>query len=230
MNIPVLMYHSVSDKKNKMSVSKNNFKKQMKLMNKFGFKGVNLKDIDKNEMGKKFVITFDDGYEDVFINAFPILCELGFGATCFFVTNQIGKSNTWDKNLTNYHEMKIMNDKQINEWHKNGLEVGSHSLDHKNLTKINFMDKSKQIIDSKNVFKNKYNIEVKSFSYPFGYFDDECIQLIKKNYEYAVTTKRSRYMPKKFDKAQIPRVPINSNTSIIKFMLKVFTIYEDIKY
>ena len=76
MNIPVLMYHSVSDNKNKMSVSKNNFKKQMKLMNKFGFKGVNLKDIDKNEKGKKFVITFDDGYEDVFINAFPILCEL----------------------------------------------------------------------------------------------------------------------------------------------------------
>ena len=39
MTIPVLMYHSISNQKDKISVSIQNFKKQMELMNTFGFKG-----------------------------------------------------------------------------------------------------------------------------------------------------------------------------------------------
>lgn len=229
-NIPVLMYHSISDQKNKMSVSRVNFKKQMKLMDRLGYKAINLKDLEKVEERKKFVITFDDGYEDVFNNAYPILNELGFNATCFFVTNHIGKSNSWDKDQINYQEKRLMNDKQINIWKESGMEIGSHSMDHKNLTKIDFEDKTRQIIDSKYFFKKKYNIEVESFSYPFGYFDHECIEIIKKNYKYAVTTKRSRYKPHKFENHQIPRIPINSDTSIFKFMFKILTFYEDIKY
>ena len=76
--IPVLMYHSISDDGQKLSVSKHNFYKQAKIMLKLGFKSVNLKDIFNDKSKKKFVITFDDGYQDVFTNAYPIIKELNF--------------------------------------------------------------------------------------------------------------------------------------------------------
>ena len=68
------------------------------------------------------------------------------------------------------------------------------------------------------------------FAYPYGIFDTECVELIKKNYMFAVTTKRSRYKTNTFEETQIPRVPINSNTSIYKFLIKILTFYEDIKF
>ena len=83
---------------------------------------------------------------------------------------------------------------------------------------------------SKLILKEKYNIDVKSFSYPFGQFDDDCVKIIKQNYEYAVTTKRSRYKTKIFETSKIPRVPINSDTTMFKFLIKTLTIYEDIKF
>ena len=57
---------------------------------------LNLKDLKNTNYKKKFVITFDDGYKDVFTNAYPILKNLQFKATCFFVANKIGKFNEWD--------------------------------------------------------------------------------------------------------------------------------------
>ena len=228
--IPILMYHSISHENQYMSVHKDNFYRQMKLMIKLGFKSINLKDILTNSNDKNFVITFDDGYEDVYENALPILQELGLSATCFFVANNIGTFNTWDQGKKKYKRMKLMNKKQIYNWNKNGFEVGSHSLNHKNLCDLNMLDKSEQIVKSKIFFKENFNIDVKSFSYPFGVYDHTCAQLVKKDFNFAVTTKRSRFKKDKFNLFEIPRIPINFNTSQFKFFLKVSTFYEDIKF
>ena len=228
--IPILMYHSISNDKNNLSVNVDNFYQQMKTMLNFGYKSVNLNEVLNNDGEKKFVITFDDGYEDVFINALPIINELKLKATCFIVSNQIGKKNVWDTNKENIPQMNLMSEKQISVWHKNGLEIGSHSLDHINLKKLSLDEKIKQIIEPKNLFKTKFNINVNSFSYPFGIYDETCFKIIKENYDFAVTTRRSRFDINKFESHQIPRVPINFNTSIYKFLIKVFTVYEDLKH
>ena len=196
----------------------------MNLMIKLGFKSVNLKDVFNGTNNKKFVITFDDGYEDVYKNALPILKKLNLKATCFFVANQIGKYNYWDSNKNNYEKMQLMNEEQIHSWIEHGYELGSHYL-----TTLDIENKTKQIVLPKKIFKEKFNIDVKSFSYPYGIFDIDCIELIKKHYEYAVTTRRSRYKTNTFEVTQIPRVPVNSSTSIFKFLIKILTFYEDIK-
>ena len=224
------MYHSISNDKNRFSVKIDDFYKQMKTMINFGYKSVNLNEILNNSNKKKFVITFDDGYEDVFINALPILNELKLKATCFIVSNQIGKKNSWDDDKEEFPEMNLMNEKQILSWHQNGLEIGSHSLDHANLKKLSLDEKKKQIIEPKRFFKMKFNINISSFSYPFGGYDETCFKLIKENYNFAVTTKRSRFDISKFGMHEIPRVPINFNTSIYKFLIKILTVYEDIKH
>ena len=225
------MYHSIGDN-SKSSVKIKSFTEQISLMKKLGYKSINLCELGqyKDYNKKIFVITFDDGYKDVFTNAYPILRAFNFKATCFFVFNKIGKFNEWDIDYKKFEKKKIMTEDDLKKWDKNGFEVGSHSLDHQNLIKIDDKEKTIQIVKSKDFFKRKYNINIKSFSYPFGLYNESVVKIVKKNFDYAVTTKRSRYKENLHENILIPRIPINPKTSMLKFMLKILTPYEDIKF
>ena len=230
MSIPVLMYHSISSDNNIISVSVTNFKKQMKLMSLLGYKGYSLNKINSKTSKKKIIITFDDGYENIFTEAMPILKKFNFSATCFIVNKKIGYFNDWDKNQKNFKKKKLMNKKQINTWINNGFEVGSHTMNHYNLKYLSNDQKKYQILKPKQFFKTNYGINIQSFSYPFGCYNEDCLKILKRNYKFAVTTKRSRYNKGKFNPLEIPRVPVNSNTSIFKYFLKITTFYEDVKF
>ena len=227
--VPILMYHSISDSKNSLSLSVDKFYNQMNFMKKKGYNTINLNEINQNDKNK-FIITFDDGYEDVLINALPILKKFDFKAICFFVTDYLNLHNIWDQHKNDFILLKTMSKIQAHEWLKNGMTIGSHTSSHKNLQKININEKISQISRSKNFFKEEFNIDVKFFSYPYGSYDNETVKIIKKYYEFAVTTKRSRYIKDKFNEYLLPRVPVNKNDSLVKFFLKIKTPYEDIKY
>lgn len=226
--VPILMYHSIIDN-DEQSISIKSFKKQMHLMKTMGYQTIKFNELKENNE-KKFIITFDDAYENVFINAFPILRKLGFNAVCFIVANKIGHYNDWDKNKNKFKKMKIMNFEQINEWLKNGFSIGSHTLDHVDLTKLNRNDKIDQIVNSKKHLNRLFNTEIDTFAFPFGSYDDETQNIINENYDYAVTTKRSRFVKNKFNNKLLPRVPVSKNDNFFKFFLKIKTPYEDIKF
>ena len=201
----------------------------MNFMKKKGYNTINLNEINQNDKNK-FIITFDDGYEDVLINALPILKKFNFKAVCFFVTDYLNLHNIWDQHKSDFVLLKTMSKIQVDEWLKNDMKIGSHTSSHKNLQKINIDEKISEISRSKNFFKEEFNIDVKFFSYPYGSYDNETVKIIKKYYEFAVTTKRSRYIKDKFNEYLLPRVPVNKNDSLVKFFLKIKTPYEDIKY
>ncbi len=228
--IPVLMYHNISKEKNYQDVHVKAFYNQMKLMKKMGYNAVNLNKINSKNYQKNFVITFDDAYQNIHNYVMPILKELDYTATCFFVSNYINQFNYWDIGNKDFKKIPLMTDAQLNKWKDNDFEVGSHSLDHSNLNNLNENELIAQLSDSKKIFKDKFNIDVESFSYPYGKYNKNVIQLVKKYYRFAVTTKRSRFKFNKFDLLEIPRIPIKPDTNIFKFYIKIKTIYEDIKY
>lgn len=229
MTLPILMYHSVSDNKDKLSISVNKFYKQMKLMNRIGFKTINFNEIN-NSYKKKFIITFDDGYENIYTNVLPILKEFNFKAICFFVTDYLGKHNSWDESKNDFYLLNIMNKDQVKHWLKSGMQIGSHTCSHKNLQKINQDKQFIEIVKSKNYFKEEFNTDIEIFSYPYGSYNNQSIKVVSKYYKFAVTTKRSRYIKDKFDRCLLPRIPINKKDSLFKFFLKIITPYEDIKF
>ena len=228
--IPILMYHNISKEKNYTDVHVKAFHKQMQLMKKMGYEAVNLNKMNSKNVKKKFVITFDDAYQNIHTYAMPILKELNYTATCFFVCNYINKFNSWDLNTKYYQKLPIMTDAQIKEWNDNDFEIGSHSLDHFILNNLDEKEIMTQLNESKEYFKKKFNINVESFSYPYGKYNQKIIKFVEKYYKFAVTTKRSRFKFNKFDLLEIPRVPINYNTNIFKFYLKVNTFYEDLNF
>ena len=231
MNIPVLMYHDITDdKKNKSAVYYKDFFNQIKILSDLNYKSFNLKDINKENYKKKIIITFDDGYENVSKIALDILGRFNQKATCFIVLNKIDNFNNWNNNSKEINTSKLMNKSQINEWINMGYEIGSHTLDHIDLTQLNYENKKKQI--TKSFFKLNENFGIKpvSFSYPYGKYDKECIDILKENFTFAVTTKKSLYNNKKYNNYEIPRVSIGPKNSIFKFLLKTLTIYENLKF
>ena len=228
MFVPVIMYHNLAVTNNESGIHINEFENQIKFINKLGFKSFNLNELNNLE-SKSLIITFDDGYENVHKYGLPILNKYKFKATSFIINNKINHFNDWDSLNYKFLKTKHASNEQISEWISYGFEIGSHTTGHQNLTTLDKESKIKAISDPIDFFKEKFKYDVESFCYPYGKYDDECLDIVKKNYKYAVTTKRGRYNHK-INKYQIPRVPINKNDSKFKIFLKLLTFYEDMKY
>ena len=229
MKIPVLTYHSISDDNSPLSLSTSNFEKQIIFFKKLGLQSVSFNEINPNKK-KQIIITFDDGYKDILINALPILKKYNFKATCFFVTNLIGKSNRWDDKKDNFIAKEIMTPECIKEWYNNGMNVQSHSHNHLDLTKLSNTEVINELEYSKKYLLEKFNINSDVFCYPFGKVNKNVYDITKKFYKNAVTTNRSRYNLNKHNPLLIPRIDMGKKFSLTKLYLKLKTFYEDIKF
>ena len=229
MKIPILSYHSVSNESCPLSLKINQFDNQLKYLKKNGFQSVFIDEINKSK-NKKIIITFDDGYKDLISNSLPILKKYNFKATCFVVSNLIGETNSWDENDKNITKKKLMNKMDIALWVKNGMKIGSHSKNHKNLTNLSYEIMLNEIKESKLYLENLIDSSVDSFCYPYGSFNEKIINEVKKNYKFAFTTKRSRYDQSIHNKYVLPRIDMGKKMSNFKMYLKLNTPYEDFKY
>ncbi len=229
MKIPILLYHSISDDNSEMSLKVDIFENQIKYLKNNGYTSINFDEINYKTK-KQIIITFDDGYKDVFINALPILKKYNFKATCFFVTNLIGQENIWDIKKKNFLRKEIMSTNDISHWISSGMNIGSHSHNHIDLTKISKQNLLNELEFSKKILEDKFNNISNIFCYPYGKVNKNVYALTKKIYNKAVTTNRSRYDLYKHNSHLIPRIDMGKNFSTLKLYLKLETIYEDIKY
>jgi peptidoglycan/xylan/chitin deacetylase (PgdA/CDA1 family) len=170
--VEILTYHRVSDDFDwgitRQRVSQ--FERGIKFLHDQGYKTVSLEEVfgPKQDFEKRVVITFDDGYEDIYLNAFPILRKYGFTAFIFVITGFVGKYNSWDFNFGRKRK-RHLSWKQIKEMSKFGF--GSHTVNHPNLTKIDPHGVEYELKKSKEVLEDKLGKEVAFLSYPFGRYN-----------------------------------------------------------
>ena len=227
MKIPILSYHSISNESCPLSLNIIDFENQLIFFKKNNFQSIHFNEI-QNKSSKKFIITFDDGYKDLIINALPLLKKYNFKATCFIVSDLIGKKNVWDELSLKIKDKELMNLSDIHFWLKNGMCVGSHSKNHKKLTLLNKTDAVDEIINSKNELETLTGTSINSFCYPYGLYDENIVEIVREKYDLAFTTNRSRFDTSKHNKYLLPRIDMGKALSQFKLYLKVFTPYEDI--
>jgi len=183
----VLMYHHIGplpddhDKiRYSLTVSQEDFESQLKYLKENNFNILTLGELEKSIAQNKVpvkpvIITFDDGYEDNFIYAKPILEKYGFWGTFFIISSKIGQA-------------EYMSEEQIKELAK-GNEIGSHSYSHPSLVRLSNYYLERELKTSKDNLQALIGKEVVSFCYPAGKFDDRTVEKLKEfGYNIAVTT------------------------------------------
>lgn len=181
--IPILLYHSIRESpENSLMVTPERFDEEMIHLRNAGYYPLLFSDLRGWERGrplpkKPILITLDDGYEDNYTNAFPILWKTNMRATIFAVTDNMGKPGrlTWD-------EMKEMERSRL-------IDIQSHSRTHPNLTQLTPEQKKNEIMGSRQVIRKYLGKEAIAFSYPYGFYDQSIVDEVRQaGYSFAVTT------------------------------------------
>ena len=125
--------------------------------------------------GSYFHLSFDDGFKNIYKNAYPILLKYNIPAITFIPTKFIDVDwKTTSKYCIDIAKYKgvieTLKWNDIREMSKNGYEFGSHTRSHADLSKIS--DNNNILIDeingSKSDISNQLNIECDYFAWPFG--------------------------------------------------------------
>ena len=200
-NLRILAYHRIlSETRGMLSVRTTDFDRHIRFFIKNGWECLTLEKLndqylkrDHNLDKKIFVITFDDGYRDNYKNAFPILKQYDIKATIFLTVDYIGKHEPfyWDK--TRFSDIADddypLNWDEIYEMKDYGIEFGSHTLTHPELTDIGLDDVREQIYESKKILDRQLSQDTVSFCYPRGSLNNEICQIVKQaGYQLAVVT------------------------------------------
>jgi len=182
--VPVLAYHMIADDDDTYSVSAVEFEKQMQYLKENGYTAISLLEFAKAKKGKftlpekPIIITFDDGYENNYTTAMPIMEKYGMKGTMFMVANDIGKQD--------YFTVE-----QMKDWQAHHMEIGSHTANHVPLATLTSEQKKEEIVASKLLLEWKGLNTVFFMAYPFGSFDAESEQLLKENEYLGALTGKS---------------------------------------
>jgi peptidoglycan/xylan/chitin deacetylase (PgdA/CDA1 family) len=187
--VPILTYHHVgipSGKWRLNTVSEKSFEYQMAFMKRHGFQVIGFDDLVEGiKKGHQFshnsvVLQFDDGYEDNYKYAFPILKKYGFPAMVFLISDKIGTPDflTWD---------------QVKEMGKYNFIAGAHTRHHVYLPRTSAIQGQDEIAGSKKVIEDHLGHSINYFAYPSGGFTEEVKRFVKEaGYKAAVTTNRGK--------------------------------------
>lgn len=235
-SIPILMYHQIGVPAARgtqfrgLTVHPASFRRQMTWMKRLGYRGLSMRDLTPyltgEREGKVFGITFDDGFRNVFENALPVLSDLGFTSTNYFVANQFSGGNVWDQGK-NIPFSPLMSVEQVRAWAAAGQEVGSHTLDHVHLPQVSTDEARRQIGLAREILMQESGSHVTAFCYPYGDFKSEHALFAKEaGYKNATTTNRGLANAAD-DPFLLPRVGIWRTTHMFRFLQKCLTRHED---
>ena len=189
VQIPILMYHAVhvmdpSEASNaNLIVDPDLFEAQIKALAKAGYYSLTpeeaYKAFTENALPAKKVVwlTFDDGNEDFYTIAYPILKKYKAKATNNVITGFVKKGNAG--NLTV---------KQMKEMMAHGMSFQSHTVNHPDLSATDKATQKVELTDSIDFLENKLNTKVNTIAYPSGRYNQTTLDLAKKTYKLGLTT------------------------------------------
>ena len=231
MKIPVLYYHKIDYPKKDavfkgLYVAPKQFKRQISLLKFLGYEAINPKEIlsfikgHKISVKKPILITFDDGYENNYLNAYPILKSAGFTSMIFISSGFIGKKNAVSDEREKVKE-NFLNKTEIKEMFKDGFFIGSHGINHYYLDRLEEGVMIGELIASKAYLENITGSSVDFFSYPFGDYNANVMRAVKNaGYKAAFTTVNGK-IEAGDNSFELKRISVNGYNNIFNFIFKI---------
>jgi len=180
--MPIFMYHHIRDYDKKddaigfnLSVPPSSFSNQLDSMIEKGYTTVNFQDIENGNMpDKPIMLTFDDGYQNFYTNAYPELKKRNMKAVVFVISG--------------FNSGDYLTREQILDLSQNNIEIGSHTISHPDLSIVSTEKAQNEISESKRMIESIIGKTILSFCYPAGKYNEKTIEAVRNEYKYAVTT------------------------------------------
>jgi peptidoglycan/xylan/chitin deacetylase (PgdA/CDA1 family) len=191
LRVPILMYHRVDDLRptlpaitRSLTVDPKTFARQMEWLAAHGRHTITQRQLfDALIEGRPLpahpvLLTFDDGYRDVFQRALPILERLHLHATAYVITSRISGPDP-----------SFLDWQMLRAFERDGIDVGSHTVDHVDLTSLDAHDALAQLVQSRLALERHLGRPVQWLSYPGGSENANVVALAREaGYVLAVTT------------------------------------------
>lgn len=214
IEIPILMYHHVRDFDDpndqigtNLSVSVSDFSDELDFIKSNGYNAINFIDLANGNIPiNPIILTFDDGYDNFYANAYPLLKSKSMTAVTYVIVDSIGKTG-------------YMTESNIVDLSQNGIEIGSHTLSHPNLTGLSESKLNTEVVESKKILETLISSKIYSICYPAGKYNEATETAVKNaGYLYAVTTERGRANIN--SPMSLKRYRVNKDTDISSFIKK----------
>ncbi len=184
VRVPIFIYHSIrpdypgeSANIKAFTLTPEQLDEQLAYLAHNGYTTISLDDLARDiaagtttPVKKPVVLTFDDGWQNEYVYAFPLLTKYHLTATFFVFTNPINNKNphymTWD---------------ELRQMHTAGMTIGDHTVFHPYLSSLTPEQLRTEVLDAKATIEKEIGVPVTDFASPFGYSDEALTTLLKQS-------------------------------------------------
>jgi peptidoglycan/xylan/chitin deacetylase (PgdA/CDA1 family) len=175
------------------------FERQMRALKRAGYTALTFDDLDAALRDahplppKPILLTFDDGYANLWDNVHPLLHALGFPYTVFLVSEKIGKTNDWVA-AAGYEPTPLLTWDKIRQMQQDGgVDFQAHTATHPHLARIPLSEARREMTACKDVLEQHLQNQMCVLCYPYGDVNDAVAEAAGEiGYRMAVTTKTGR--------------------------------------
>ena len=240
------MYHHVNPHKGDMfTVTPEVFEGQMAYLAKAGYKALSLDELfafikgDLDLKQKAVVITFDDGWLDNFIYAFPVLEKYKLRATMFIITDWIEKSSEKSNGIpafipTNEESKALIRkgeeQKVVLTWELIGkmadsglIDFYSHTKSHLDCNILSEPHILEELGESKKILEERLGRPCPYLCWPYGMYSDMAISIAKKVGYKALFTIERGVVKAGSDPFSIKRNLVEDNVSRFRQRMRIYT-------
>lgn len=217
--VPILMYHSVEHtlrppEHRYFYVLVRELRRQMRGLKRAGYTPITFDALGEALAGTRplpprpVVLTFDDGYADLWANVHPLLLELKFPYTVFLVSDKVGTTNDWVAAL-GHPQSPLLGWDRIRQMQDDGfVDFQAHTATHPHLTDLPLAQARQEMAASKDRLEQVFQRPMRVLCYPYGDVNDAVADAARDlGYAMAVTTQTGRVRWGD-DPWQLPRISV----------------------
>jgi len=216
----LLIYHRIAGGTvNELDLSPQSFRRQLDLLAGHDVVSLDaaLDRLDAQDSRPSFVLTFDDGFDEVYDNAWPLLRERRLPFTIYVASSYMGAELTWEGSTATGPAGRGLTWPQLDEMIASGLcTVGNHTHRHVRPEAL-----TEQELDTcTEVVRQRLGVAPQHFTYPWGIAVPAMEDALRSRFRSASTGELGRNLPSA-DRLRLRRLPVRRSDPDAFFAAKL---------